>query len=675
MAAADAHGPGERFLWWRIGRVTVEPAFRLAFRVRITGSDHIPESAGAILAANHVSVLDPVFVSLAAARRGRPVRFLALEEAFDQPLVGWALRRLRQVPLRRGSGDWAAIDEVARLVRTGLLTGISPEGPVGDGTTLQPGQKGVARIALASGAPIVPVGLWGSQERWPKDGLTLRRPVRPTVVVNVGAPIRPEGDPRSPADVRAVRDLVMEAIGELVAEARDHHRAVGRTSATAPRRTAFSPAADHILSADGPPPEVARPPARDPFGQLHALLRRHGDFAPYRAGRETAYLVNHPTYIRHVLADNAANYSKETSINGAFREAVADGLLTSEGPVWRRQRRMMQPAFQRDRLTALAAGMMEEIVVTRDRWDHLADTGEIVDMTEEMGSLTLRITARGLFGADLAEQAEGIGRGIGEAMSHLRGPDHPEFQEPKAHVYDLAARIVAEHGEGGDPPDVLSLLLRARDGGDGEALTPVEVRDQVITLLVAGYETTANAMSWTWYLLSEHPEASRSLRGELEAVLAGRVPDAGSMARLPYSRMVIEESMRMYPPAWILGRRALAEDRLGDHVVPEGSVVAISPYLVHRHPSFWEEPERFDPLRFTPDRVSARTPFSYIPFGAGPRLCIGHNLAMIEAQLILATLGQRFAPRLVADHPVVPERRFVLRPKGGLPMKVDRAPT
>jgi cytochrome P450 len=216
------------------------------------------------------------------------------------------------------------------------------------------------------------------------------------------------------------------------------------------------------------------------------------------------------------------------------------------------------------------------------------------------------------------------------------------------------------------------MLLEARDEETGEGMNDEQLRDQVVTLLVAGFETTANALNWTWYLLSENPEAMGTLQGEVGTALSAGMPGERTLPLLPWTRMVVEEALRLYPPAWILGRRAISDDRLGNRPLPAGSVVAISPYVLHRHPAFWEKPDMFEPSRFTPERIAARHRFSYIPFGAGPRLCIGHNLAMMEAQLAVATLARDFSPRLVPGVDVVPERRFTLRPKGGLPMTIHR---
>jgi cytochrome P450 len=418
-------------------------------------------------------------------------------------------------------------------------------------------------------------------------------------------------------------------------------------------------------------PAASRRP-RDPFKFLMDLVAREGAVARYRAGTEPAFLVTDPDLIKRVLADNAGNYSKATQINGTFKRAVADGLLTSEGPTWRRQRRLMQPAFHRDRLAALSAQMTGATVDMLERWSGTAARGEVVNVSEEMSALTLRITVKALFGTDVIEQAANVGHRIAAGLSALVSPEQPAFIDGKRAVEELLTGIIAERQqEPRDPPDLLQMLMDARDAETGEALTRDEILDQMMTLLLAGYETTANSLAWSWYLLSQNPGSAARLRAELAAVLGGRVPTVADLPLLPYNRMVLEEAMRLYPPAWILGRRALADDDLGGHAIPAGSVVAISPYLMHRQPDHWDDPEAFDPERFTKERSAGRKPFAYFPFGGGPRLCIGHNFAMLEAQLIVATVAQRFELHLVPGHRVEPERLFVLRPRGGLPMLLE----
>ena len=416
-------------------------------------------------------------------------------------------------------------------------------------------------------------------------------------------------------------------------------------------------------------------PVRDPFRYLMGLARKHGPVAPYRAGTERAYLVDDADLIKRVLADNASNYSKGTFINETFKMVVADGLLTLEGADWRRERRLMQPAFHLERLNQLGTSMTDATLAVLERWEGIAASGEVVDMTSEMSQLTMTITARSLFGSDIAEDVEEIGHQISVGLAAFASPSKPEVIRARDGIVQLVDKMIdARHRSGDGEHDLLTMLMEARDEDTGEPMSDRQLRNEVVTLILAGYETTANSLSWTWYLLSQHPEVMANVRAELAAVLGGREPQFRDLGVLSYTRRTLDESLRLYPPAWIMGRRALGDDRLGDADIPEGSVLALSPYITHRNPAYWDDPERFDPDRMKETKASLRRPFAYFPFGGGPRLCIGHNMAMLEAQLIIGTIAQRFDMRLVEGHQVVPERLFVLRPRGGLPMTIHRLP-
>jgi cytochrome P450 len=413
--------------------------------------------------------------------------------------------------------------------------------------------------------------------------------------------------------------------------------------------------------------------ARDPFRSLNALIAREGDVARYRSGSEEAYLVNHPDHVRHVLVDNAAAYSKDTAVNANFKAAAADGILVSEGEQWRRHRRLMHPAFHRDRVAGFAESIVELTLGVMTGWAAEVDTDRPVELAADMSTLTMLITGKVLFGADLTDRADMVGHGIGEALPKLVSPDKQEFREIRDHIMDVVRTLVAERvADRGDGQDVLSMLIDARDE-HGDGLTMEEICDEAMTLVLAGVETTANGLSWTWALLMQHPDVAERLHREVVATVGSRLPTAADLPRLSFARMIFEEALRMYPPAWILGRRALVDDEIGGRRIPAGSVVAVSPYLLHRNTAFWEDPERFDPDRFTPARTAGRLPFTYLPFGGGPRLCIGHAMAMVEAQLAIATIAGRYRFQLPPGHVVEPERLFILRPRGGLQALVRTA--
>jgi cytochrome P450 len=405
---------------------------------------------------------------------------------------------------------------------------------------------------------------------------------------------------------------------------------------------------------------------RDPFRFLMRLALRH-DVARYRAGAERAYIVTNPDYIKHVLVEKAWNYSKDTFLNSTFKNGIAEGILVSEGEVWRRQRRLMRPAFHRERLSQLAEGMTGATLRMLERWEGMAGRDEPVDMAEEMHNLTLRITTTSLFGADLLEKMEDAVAAFQEGMALMVASHRPQFGATVRRLQGAVSEIIQERRRHPtDSPDLLALLMDARDEETGQGMSDHQLRDEMMTLILAGHETTGNALTWTWHLLSRNRDAFDRMRAELREVLDDRVPTFEDLPALGYTRRVLEESLRLYPPAWIVGRRALGPDRLGDTDIPAGSVVAMSPYIVHRHPAYWDDPERFDPDRFTREQVAGRKPFAYFPFGGGPRLCIGHNFALIEAQLVLATACRRYDALPVPGHHVEPERLFVLRPRGGL---------
>ncbi len=423
------------------------------------------------------------------------------------------------------------------------------------------------------------------------------------------------------------------------------------------------------------PPEPSgslRELVRDPLRFFLTLTRQYGDVVRYRAAPEPAFLINHPDDIKQVLVLNNHNYTKETYINHMFKSAVADGLLTSEGEVWRQQRRLIQPAFHRQRIANLGGLVMKEVNKLLERWNDFTNQGQAIDITSEMSSLTLSITGKALFGVDLGSRAGSVGQAVDMAADLLEKPRHARFKEAFDSVDRIVYGIIEERRKSeNDTGDVLSLLLQARDEETGKGMSDQQLRDQVITLLLAGYDTTASAITWTWYLLSQHPTIASKLYAEIERTLADRQPTYEDLAEMPYSRMVFDEALRFYPPAWILGRKAIDDDELGGYFIPAGTIIAISPYAVHRHPGFWEEPETFDPERFSMERSDGRHHFAYLPFGAGPRQCIGNNFALMEAGLIITSIAQKYRLHLVPGQTIKPEPIFILRPPRQLMMTLE----
>jgi cytochrome P450 len=399
------------------------------------------------------------------------------------------------------------------------------------------------------------------------------------------------------------------------------------------------------------------------------------------------FIVNEPNAIRHIVLDNAANYTKSEIGRRLLEPGLGRGLLTSEGETWRRHRRIMAPAFDPRSVAGYApimTGVTEELLA---RWDALPEPRE-VDAATAMMHVTLHIISKAMFSSDSDEIVDAIENGVNTYQTKVR-PSLLDLLHvplwltrllvplPVAGIFDEFDRkvdkLLTERGRTpeAEPKDLLARLIAARDAETGGGMTPQEVRDQVVTIFMAGHETTSQALSWTWYLLSQHPAVEAKLHNELAAVLGGRAPHYEDVANLPYARMVIEESMRLYPPAHTFGREPIADDNILGHRIPAGSDVLVLPWLLHRKPQLWDNPDRFDPERFTSERVAARPRFAYLPFGAGPRICIGAAFAMTEAVLILATIAQRYRLHLKPGHPVEPQGLITLRPRHGLKMMLE----
>ncbi len=410
---------------------------------------------------------------------------------------------------------------------------------------------------------------------------------------------------------------------------------------------------------------------RNPLNFFQSISAQYGDIVCYRAAPDPAYLINHPDYIRHVLLDNNRNYSKATYSNMMFDKIVGEGLLTSEGETWRKQRRMMQPAFHHSRIEQLDVMITDATTAMLDQWQRCYQAGEAVDLPREMAALTLTVTTRALFGVDLGEDVREVGEIVNRTANYWEKPNNPHLIQSAAEVNAVVDRIIRQRKQDfKDAGDLLSSLIMARDEHTGAAMGDDQLRSQIMTLMLAGYETTASALTWTWYLLSKHPRAMEHVRREARELLQGRAPRYSDMEQLPYIRMVLNESLRLYPPAWTLGRRALGEDLIGGYTVPANTVIAICTYTLHRHPAFWNDPEAFDPERFSVENSAGRHKFAYVPFGAGPRQCIGNNFGLMEAGLIIACMAQRFELHLMPGVEAEPQALFVLRPGRDLLMSL-----
>lgn len=422
--------------------------------------------------------------------------------------------------------------------------------------------------------------------------------------------------------------------------------------------------------------------ARNKAG-LFSSMARHGDVTEIRIALQRVVLLNHPDDIKTLLVTNQRNFVKGRGLE-TTKVFLGEGLLTSEGDFHLRQRRLAQPAFHRDRIAAYGQIMSDYAGRHAGRWHG----GDMLDMNTEMMRLTLAIAGKTLFDVDVEHGARDIGVAIdmsmkmftysvlplGMMLEYVPVPFVRRLHAARRRMDELIYGMIDERRTAGtDRGDLLSMLILAHDTeGDGSGMTDKQLRDEVVTLLAAGHETTAVALSWAWYLLSQHPDAERALHEEVDRVLAGRAPTAEDVPQLPYARMVFAEAMRLYPPAWIMERRALDDCEIGGYVIPRDTIVLASQYIVHRDPRWWPEPERFIPERWTPEAQAGRPKFAYFPFGAGTRICIGEPFAWMEGVLLLATIAQRWRFEHDPAHQVIPEPLVTLRPKYGMRMRAIR---
>jgi len=419
----------------------------------------------------------------------------------------------------------------------------------------------------------------------------------------------------------------------------------------------------------------------DPLGAMIDLYRKHGDTYSITINGGAMLVFTRPEHIHAVLVEHADSFYKDadyTDPNQGLARFVGQGLITSDGALWKRQRKLVAPALHARRIMAYAETMTDYTDALLTDWQ----SGAKLDIAQEMMTLTIRIVAKSLFDVDMSGE---LAQPIFEAMRELQDmqgainilptwiPTPAELRRRKAirAMDKLIYRIIEERQAGGaDTGDLLSMLVAARDE-NGEPMDKRQIRDEAVTLFLAGHETTANALNWTWVLLSQNPEIEAKLHEEIDRVLAGRLPTLADLEHLPYTERVIKESMRLYPPVWSVGRVAIKDVQIGDYLISKDMRVAINTYIPHHSPEFWDEPERFDPERFSPERESSIPRYAYLPFGGGPRVCIGNHFAMMEAKLILATIASRYTLRLAPGQKVGMAARITINPDGGLPMTVQ----
>jgi len=410
-------------------------------------------------------------------------------------------------------------------------------------------------------------------------------------------------------------------------------------------------------------------------------------------GMQRAYLLTDPELIKHVLLDNYRNYVKGEQLD-SIRPLLGNGLFLSEGDFWFTQRRLMQPAFYRPKLSGLADVMVEAAQMVVDRWE-AQPPDQPVNMMYEMRQITQSVIVQAMFSTSISrEETIRAGEALDYALLTLVERSITPFSMPEwlptarnrrlrealATLDEVVYRFIDERRalvsrteDGYDPTgDLLSMLINVRYEDTGEGMSDQQLRDEVMTMFLAGHETTANTLTWVWYLLSQHPEIEARLHAELDDVLGGRAPTFADLDTLAYTRMVIEETLRMYPAVWMTGRQSIEEDVIGSYTIPADSMLMLSFYFMHHDPTYWDEPEVFRPERFSEGGAQDRPRWAYLPFGGGPRVCIGQHFALMEAQLVLALIAQRYAPRLVPGQPIDLRLMGTLQPKEGPWMLLER---
>ena len=417
----------------------------------------------------------------------------------------------------------------------------------------------------------------------------------------------------------------------------------------------------------------------NPIKHFQNLAAKYGDIAHYKVRSDHIIFLNNPEYIREVLIVQHANFVKERTQRRS-KLLLGEGMITVDGAAHRKERQVAQPAFHRQHVPAYAETIVRRAARVRDLWG----AGER-DIYQDMMKLTLGTVGETLFRTELGDEVGPLNAGVADIMNvyhamvllpgvkyliHVPFTPLHKFLVARRRLHTTVERMIAEHRRSPSTgnPDLLDLMLSSQEQmGWSES----DLRDQVVTVFLAGYETMAIALTWTWHLLSQNPDARETMYAEIEDVLAGRLPTYDDLSRLRYTEMVLAEAMRLYPPAWAMGREAIADFELGPYHLPKGTTVLMSQFVLQRDPRFFPDPLRFDPLRHTPEAKAARPRFTYFPFGMGPRQCIGEAFAWMEGVLVLATFAQRWKMDLVPGHPVEPEPLFTLRPKYGMRMQVS----
>ena len=419
---------------------------------------------------------------------------------------------------------------------------------------------------------------------------------------------------------------------------------------------------------------------KDRLGLFRNLFEEYGDIVQFKIANHDMLLLTNPDHIKHVLQENYKNYKKDYFYE-ELKLILGEGLVTSEGEFWRRQRKLAQPAFHKQELMTFADIMTQQSERIADRWSELSE----VEIAGEMKKLTISIVGLTLFQVDVSDETDELGAAINHTLEFLNHrlelfirpsvniplPNNIRFKKQFKIVQDVVMEMIRKRrNESNGQMDLMTMLLNAQDEETGLGMSDRHLFDEVMTLFMAGHETTAHTLVWTWYLLFQNPNVEKKLHNELDEVLNGRTPSMDDIPKLPYTTKVIKESMRLLPAVWGIGREAINDDEMDEYYIPAGMTIMIPIYLMHTHPDYWDNPDEFNPDRFASDNVPDR--WVYMPFAGGPRKCIGNNFAMMEAQLALATLAQKYSLKLRSDQKVEFDPGVTLRPKSDLIMEITR---
>jgi len=411
----------------------------------------------------------------------------------------------------------------------------------------------------------------------------------------------------------------------------------------------------------------------DSLERMIELFARYGDtYRVYAPGRKSyTYVINHPDDVKRVLVSNHRNYTKGVGLD-RVKILLGNGIMTSEGDFWKRQRYMMQPMFHRRVITEFARTIDDANERFIAKWEAQAARGELVNVTDDMSELTLDIVLRSIFGPDLDRLATQAGGNPFDVVTKDQARNLQFAYKFRSLGKVISGLVQRRRDAREEHPDFLGMLMNARDKETGDAMSERELIDEVMTLVVAGHETTASGLNWAWYLISQHPEVEAKLHAELDAAGAEPAPGLARMEALTYTHQVVDEALRLYPPGWLLSRRTIGPDTLGGYEIPAGTSVMLSPYLLHRHPRYWKDPNAFRPERFAPEHEAERPRFAYMPFAAGPRHCIGETLALYEMLMHLYKVARRYRLTCVADRPIELEAQINLRTRNPLFMRLER---